>query len=55
MKKRKHQGPKGVTIQRGMVTNRNSITTGPVEILRHYGKGQRVVNIGHKTSHPFRS
>jgi len=55
MKGRKHQGPKGVTIQRGMVANRNSITTGPVTTLGCYGEGQKVINIGHKTSHPFRS
>ena len=55
MKTRKHKGPKGITIQRGMLANRNSITTGPVVALGCYGEKQKIVNIGHKTSHPFRS
>ena len=55
MKTRKHRGPKGVTTQRGMVANRNSITTGPVATLGYYGEEQKIINIGYKTSHPFRS
>ena len=51
-KTRKLQAPRGVTSQRGMVMNRNSITTGPVATLGYEGQMQKA--IGFKTSHPFR-
>jgi len=48
---RKLQGPKGVTVKRGLIINRNSITSGPVTTL---GDGwQKHKFIGYKTSHPF--
>jgi hypothetical protein len=51
-KTKKHQGPKGVTTRRGMIFNRNSITTGPVTALRDGWQEDKF--IGYKTSHPFR-
>ncbi|KAF9788031.1 hypothetical protein BJ322DRAFT_600464 [Thelephora terrestris] len=51
-KTKKHQGPKGVTTRRGMILNRNSITTGPVTALRDGWQEDKF--IGYKTSHPFR-
>lgn len=44
--------PKGVTTKRGLIYNRNSITTGPVTSLR--GNWQEDKFLGYKTSHPFR-
>lgn len=49
---RKIQHPKGVTTRRGLVFNRNSITTGPVTSLRDNWQEDR--SIGYKTSRPFR-
>jgi len=49
---KKHRGPKGVTTRRGMVFNRNSLTTGPVTALRDSWQEDKC--IGYKTSHPFR-
>jgi len=50
---KKVKGPKGVTSKRGLVVNRNSITTGPLATLGHNWQGHKV--IGHKRSHPFGS
>ena len=50
--KGKPHGPKGVTIRRAYVVNRNSITSGPV-ISTESGRQEQKL-IGYKTSHPFR-
>ncbi|KAF9790947.1 hypothetical protein BJ322DRAFT_1216507 [Thelephora terrestris] len=51
-KTKKKQGPRGVTTRRGMIFNRNSITTGPVTALRNGWREDKFV--GYRTSHPFR-
>lgn len=48
---RKLHGPRGVTMQRGYVVNRNSITSGPVTSLGGGQQEQRM--IGYKTNHLF--
>ena len=48
---RKLQAPRGVTTQRVMVRNRNSITTGPVSTLEHGRQKQRIV--GFQRDDPF--
>jgi len=48
---RRSQGLKGVTVQRGYVINRNSITSGPVMSLESGRQEQKL--IGHKTNRPF--
>jgi len=50
---KKLRGPKGVTIKRGYIINRNSITSGPVTTLG--GRWRKHKSIGYKTSHPFQS
>lgn len=49
---RKLKGPKGVTSKRGLIINRNSITTGPLTTLGCGLENHKI--IGYKRSHPFR-
>lgn len=49
---KKPKAPRGVTSQREMVINRNSITTGTVSTLQHDRQEQRI--IGFRRSHPFK-
>jgi len=52
-KTRKAKNPRGVTSKRGLVMNRNSITTGPLFTLGP--RGQNCGTIGHRRSRPMQS